>query len=90
MSMINLYFTDDEMKNFLKKEGFTIKSIKTWSSYNTYHNQVENNSFQIEVAFKNEITEFNNSVREYRLDSVDKYKVKNVFTDVLKSKLLGL
>ena len=87
---MELHFTKEEMIDFLKKEGFTIKSIKTWSSYNTYHNQVENNSLEIEVAFKNEITEFNNSVGEYRLDSVDKYQVKNVFKTVLKSKLLGL
>ena len=90
MSMINLYFTDDEMKNFLIKEGYTISKIKTWSSYNTYHNQVENNTLEIEVAHIGEINEFNNSEKEYRYDSVDKFKVKNVFQTVLKSKLLGL
>jgi hypothetical protein len=88
--MINLYFTDDEMKNFLIKEGFTIKTIKTWSSYNTYHNQVENNTSQMDVAFKGEFDEFNNSEQEYRLSSVDKYKVKYVFTNVIKNKLLSL
>ena len=88
--MINLYFTDDEMKTFLTKEGYTIKSVKTWSSYNTYHNQVEENNFDVLVAFKDEITEFNDSDGTYRSSSIDKYKVKNVFTDVLKSKLLGL
>jgi len=90
MSMINLYFTDEEMKNFLIKEGYTISKIKTWSSYNTYHNQVENNSLEMQVAYLGEINEFNNSEKEYRKDSVEKYQVKNVFQTVLKTKLLGL
>jgi hypothetical protein len=88
--MINLYFTDDEIKNFLIKEGFTIKTVKAWSTYNTYHNQVENNDFSVDVAFKDEIPEFNNSNGSYRSDSIDKYKIKNVFTSVLKLKLLTL
>ena len=88
--MINLYFTDDEIKNFLIKDGFTIKKVKAWSSYNTYHNQVENNEYDVDVAFKGEISEFNNSNGSYRSDSIDKYKIKNVFTSVLKSKLLTL
>lgn len=88
--MINLYFTDDEMINFLIKEGYTISKIKTWSSHNTYHNQVENNNSEMIVASKGEISEFNNSDGEYRRDSVDKYALKNVFTNVLKSKLLNL
>jgi len=87
---MELHFTKEEMIDFLKKEGFTIKSIKTWSSYNTYHNQVENNSSEMVVAYIGEINEFNNSEKEYRKDSVEKYQVKNVFQTVLKSKLLGL
>jgi heat shock protein HspQ len=87
---MELHFTKEEMIDFLKKEGFTIKSIKTWSSYNTYHNQVENNNSEMVVAYIGEINEFNNSEKEYRKDSVEKYQVKNVFQTVLKSKLLGL
>ena len=41
-------------------------------------------------TFIDEITEFNKGDGTYRSSSIDKYKVKNVFTDVLKSKLLGL
>ena len=87
---MELHFTKEEMIDFLKKEGFTIKSVKTWSSYNTYHNQVENNNSEMVVAYIGEINEFNNSEKEYRKDSVEKYQVKNVFQTVLKSKLLGL
>jgi hypothetical protein len=88
--MIQLYFTNDEMSSFLIKEGYTISKIKTWSSYNTYHNQVENNISEMVVAYLDEITEFNNSEKEYRKDSVEKYSLKNVFTSVIKSKLLTL
>lgn len=88
--MINLYFTDEEMKSFLTKEGYTISKIKTWSSFNTYHNQVENQNREIEVAFLGNLNEFNNSDKEYRYDSVDKYSLKNVFSGVIKTKLLSL
>lgn len=88
--MINLYFTDDEMKSFLQKEGFVIKSIKTWSSYNTYHNQVENSYLDLTVAYKNGLDYFKNEEEVFKKDTVDKYQLKQVFTNVLKCKLLGL
>ncbi len=78
------------MKSFLEKEGFTVKKITTWSSYNTYHNQVENNEIKIDVAFKGENILFNDETKSFRSDSVDKFKITNVFTDALKSKLLSL
>lgn len=88
--MINLYFTDDEMKKFLTKEGYTIKCVKAWKSYNVYHNQVEDHEFDVVIAFKGELNEFNNSNGSYRADSLDKYKVERVFSDTIKSKLLSL
>ena len=88
--MINLYFTEYEMKNFLIKEGYKIKNVKVWQSYNTYHNQVEDREFDVEIAFVDDLNEFNNSNGSYRYSSVEKYKLKNVFTNVLKSKLLTL
>ena len=88
--MINLYFTEKEMSDFLIKQGYTIQSIKTWKSYNTYHNQVENSYSNIDVAINGELGEFNDSEGAYRYDSVDKYKVDNVFAKEIKSKLLEL
>jgi len=88
--MIKLYFTDDEMRNFLLREGFQTKKIKTWSSYNTYHNQVENNYREIEVAFESYVDKFNNSEDIFRKDTVDKYELSQVFSNVMKYKLLAL
>lgn len=87
---MNFYFTEQEMSDFLIKQGYTIKTIKTWKSYNTYHNQVENSYLNIDVAVKGELNEFNDSEGAYRYDSVDKYKVDNVFTKEIKLKLLSL
>lgn len=87
---MNFYFTEKEMSDFLIKQGYTIKTIKTWKSYNTYHNQVENSYSNIDVAIKGELNEFNDSEGAYRYDSVDKYKVDNVFTKEIKLKLLSL
>ena len=87
---MNFYFTEQEMSDFLIKQGYTIKTIKTWKSYNTYHNQVENSYLNIDVAVKGELNEFNDNEGAYRYDSVDKYKVGNVFTKEIKLKLLSL
>ena len=87
---MNFYFTEQEMSDFLIKQGYTIKTIKTWKSYNTYHNQVENSYSNIDVAIRGELSEFNDSESAYRYDSVDKYKVDNVFAKEIKSKLLEL
>jgi len=88
--MIKLYFTNDEMRNFLLKEGFQIKTIKVWSAYNTYHNQVENHSQEMEVAIESDVDKFNNSEQEFKKDTVDKYELSKVFSDVMKVKLLSL
>lgn len=87
---MELYFTEEEMKDFLRKQGYDIKTIKTWRSYNTYHNQVENNSLDLSIALKGDLNEFNNSDGEYRYDSVTKYSVTTVFTKEIKNKLLSL
>jgi hypothetical protein len=88
--MINLYFTEKEMSDFLIKQGYTIQSIKTWKSYNTYHNQVENSYLTIDVAVKGDLDEYNDIEGAYRHDSVDKYKINSVFAKEIKSKLLEL
>jgi len=87
---MDLYFTKEEMCDFLTKEGYTIETIKTWRSYNTYHNQVENTTYKVEVAYKGTFDVFNSVDGSYRDDSVTNYKVENVFKKVLKEKLLKL
>lgn len=88
--MIQFYFTDDEMRNYLLKEGFQIKKIKTWKSYNTYHNQVDNHDMVVEVAFESDVDKFNDDSISHKSDTVDKYRLKEVFTKVIKTKLLSL
>ena len=88
--MINLYFTNDEMIDFLQKRGYNIKTVKTWTSYNTYHNQVENSYKEEVIALRGELAEMNDPNGAYRDISVEKYKLKSVFTNVLKLTLLNL
>lgn len=88
--MMKLYFTEQEMCDFLTKNGYTIKSIKTWKSYNVYHNDVENTFIDINVAYKDSLDEFNDPNGTYRYDSVDKYKVETIFLKEMKLKLLSL
>lgn len=78
------------MRNYLLKEGFQIKKIKTWKAYNTYHNQVDYNDIEVEVAFESDIDKFNDDSLSHKSDTVDKYRLKEVFTNLLKIKLLSL
>lgn len=78
------------MIKFLQGRGYTIKAIKTWSSYNTYHNQVENNYKDEIVAYVGDFDVFNFDDGTYRDLSIEKYKLKSVFSNELKSKLLQL
>jgi hypothetical protein len=87
---MELYFTKEEMIDFLKKDGYTIETIKTWRSYNTYHNQVENTNFNVEVAYKGTFDVFNSVDGSYRDDSVSSFKIESVFKEVLRKKLLNL
>jgi hypothetical protein len=87
---MELYFTKEEMIDFLKKDGYTIETIKTWKSHNTYHNQVQDTYHNVEVAYKSSFNVFNGPDGTYRDDSVTNYKVENVFKKVLKEKLLTL
>jgi len=87
---MELYFTKEEMIDFLKKDGYTLETIKTWRSYNSYHNQVGETLHNVEVAYKGTLNVFNGPDGTYRDDSVTNYKVENVFKKVLKEKLLTL
>jgi hypothetical protein len=87
--MLKLYFTKDEMRDFLVKEGYIIKSVKTWTSYNTYHNQVDGNQFNVDVAVKDS-NEFQDLDKEYNFITIDKYQIETVFQQEIKSKLLSL
>jgi hypothetical protein len=87
---MELYFTKEEMIDFLKKDGYTIETIKTWKSHNTYHNQVQDTYHNVEVGYKGTFDVFNGPDGTYRDDSVTNYKVENVFKEVLKKKLLTL
>ena len=87
---MELYFTTEEMVNFLKKDGYTIETIKTWKSHNTYHNQVQDTYHNVEVAYKGTFNVFNGPDGTYRDDSVSAFKIESVFKKVLKEKLLNL
>jgi hypothetical protein len=87
---LEIYFTKEEMCEFLKKEGYTIETIKTWKSYNTYHNNVGETLHNVEIAYVGKFDVFNRVDGAYRDLSVENYKVEKVFKDVLKKKLLNL
>jgi hypothetical protein len=87
---MELYFTKEEMIDFLKRDGYTIETIKTWKSQNSYHNQVHDTYHNVEVAYKGTFDVFNNVDGMYRDDSVSSFKIESVFREALRKKLLSL
>jgi hypothetical protein len=86
--MLQLYFTKEEMVSFLEKQGYTIKKINTWKSFNTYHNQVEDSIHTIDVALKDP-NQFDDD-KDYHHVNLDKFSVKVIFGEEIKLKLLSL
>jgi hypothetical protein len=89
MKKVDLYFSEEEMLDLLKKRGYQFDVVKTWSSYNTYHNQVENSYQDVMIAYKKFYNIGNEIDGTYRLSEVEKFKVENVFIKELKEKLLS-
>ena len=87
---MDLYFSEEEMKEFLKKNGYQFDVIKTWSSFNTYHNQVENSYMDLLIAYKKSFNIPNEIDGTFKLMDAEKYKVENVFKKEIKEKLLSL
>jgi len=86
---LQLYFTKEEMINFLEREGYQIKTVKSVKSYNTYHNQVEDSCFNTEVAF-NEDNKFTDPNEKHQHRTLENYLLEAVFSRTIKSKLLNL
>lgn len=87
---MDLYFSEEEMKAFLEKNGYSFDFIKTWKSHNTYHNQVENSYSDVVIAYKKFYEIPNEIDGTYNDMYTENYKLRNVFLKELKEKLLNL
>lgn len=76
--MMNLYFTQEEMKDFLLKQGYTIGEYE----YDDSLNQWEKNIVKVTYAYKGE------TPSEWEIINI--HNIKYVFVKEIKEKLLNL
>lgn len=49
---LNLYFSEEEMTDFLKRKGYTVKDIKTWYNQSEYHNSFSIHKCKVKIAYR--------------------------------------
>lgn len=80
---MEIYFSEEEMKNFLIKLGYKIEIVNTWDTVTEYHNRVETKYYKSLIAYKHTKPKEDN---KYQLES--KYGFEVVFYKEFKKKLL--
>lgn len=87
---LKLFFSEEEIISFLKKNGYTIEEVETWENHSSYHNSVETVNLKVNVAFlsKDEIDGDLLLRDKYWIES--KIGIELVFRNVIREKLLNL
>lgn len=87
---LKLFFSEEEIISFLKKNGYTIEEVETWENHSSYYNSVETVSLKVKVAFlsKDELDGDLLLRDKYWIES--KIGIERVFRNVIKEKLLNL
>lgn len=49
---LKLYFSDEEMRDFLKRKDYVVKNVKTCNYQSEYHNKVSFYDCEVAVAYK--------------------------------------
>jgi hypothetical protein len=89
--MLDLVFTDSEMRTFLKKRGYSEVTIQTWDNISKYHNQVETVKNSIEGMKKSdEVLPLDEDGEMAYSEAEFKYSLRAVFNKELKKALLQL
>ena len=87
---LKLFFSEEEIISFLKKNGYTIEEVETWENHSSYYNNVETVSLKVKVAFlsKDELDGDLLLRDKYWIES--KIGIERVFRNVIREKLLNL
>lgn len=82
--MIQLYFSEDEMKQFLEKHGFAVRLDIEKMAQNIYHNDVEYFDCEVWVVYKDQ-----SSYKKPHRDSFGRTDwLEAVFTEELQKSML--
>lgn len=87
---LKLFFSEEEIISFLKKNGYTIEEVETWENHSPCHNSVETVRLKVKIAFlsKDEIDGDLLLRDKYWIKS--KVGIERVFRNVIREKLLNL
>lgn len=87
---LKLFFSEEEIISFLKKNGYTIEEVETWENHSSYHNSVETVSLKVKVAFLSKDEIDGDLLLRDRYSITSKIGIERVFRNVIREKLLNL
>lgn len=86
--MMTIRFTEEEMREYLLKKGYSVEFVKSWKSHNVGYNDIEYTDEQVLIAYlqmpSEQVLEWNS----YELKQ--EYGIEKIFEKVFKSALLQL
>jgi|GEM_PF-6250646 len=87
---LELYFSEQEMREFLKKHWWLSMSIGSYEIANTSHNGTDTIPCTVEVFWKAGIKQDTDSWEDKPKDFFDEFSLKASFLKEMKSQLLKL
>lgn len=87
---LKLFFSEEEIISFLKKNGYTIEEVETWENHSSYHNSVETEYLKVKVAFLSKDKVDGDLLLRDKYSITSKIGIERVFRNVIREKLLNL
>lgn len=87
---LKLYFSEEEMIDYLKKKGYTIEEVDSWYSQNEYHNRVEHYDCKVKIAYAYRERPSNTELEGDNYSINSKYGIENVFKNKIKKRILSI
>jgi len=90
MSKFGLYFSNEEMTDFLIKRGYNVSTAKCWYSQSAYQGKLDYFDTNVMIAYKEKEISFSDIEGEEVYSIETKYGLENVFEKEVKKSILGL
>ncbi len=87
---LKLFFSEEEIISFLKKNGYTVEEVETWDNQSLYHNRAETIFLKVKIAFLSKDDIDGDLLLRDKYSITSKCGIEKVFRKVIVEKLLNL
>jgi len=89
---LELYFSEDEMINYLEINNFEIAEVDTWYSDTIYHNKEVTTDCKVKIAYKASVSSyvFDKISGQNKSKILSEYGIEKVFTELIKHRILSI